>query len=60
MTIERRTFIQRAALVAATPALANLLSLSSIAQSQASLGSLPPQPAVDEMSLNCPLFKIDG
>ena len=62
MIIGRRTFIQGAALVATAPAVANLLSLSSTAQSHASPlpGWFPPQLAADGTRMNCVLFKIDG
>ena len=63
MIIGRRIFIQgTAALVATAPALANLLSLSSTAQSHASPlpGPLLPQLAGDGTNMNRVLFKIDG
>jgi hypothetical protein len=56
--IGRRTFIQGTALVATAPVLANLLSLSSTAQSPPS-GPLPPQLAA-RTDMNCVVFKIDG
>ena len=62
MIIGRRTFIQRTALVAAAPAFASLLSLSSTAQSHTSplSGPLQPQPAAGGKDMNGAVFKIDG
>jgi hypothetical protein len=62
MTVSRRTFILGTAVVATAPALAELLTLSSTAQSHASLlpGLLPPQRAADGADTKCALFKICG
>ena len=62
MIIGRRAFIQAAALIATTPALENLLSLSLTAQSDASLlpSPLPQQLAADGTDMNCVIFKIHG
>ena len=61
MMIGRRTFIQGTVLVATAPVLAELLSLSSSAQSDASPlpGSLSPQPAA-RTDMNCVVFRIHG
>jgi hypothetical protein len=62
MMIGRRTFIVGTALVATTPAIVNLLSLSSPAQSRALPlpGPLPPQLAVGGTDMNRVVCKIDG
>ena len=62
MMIGRRTFILGTALVATTPALTNLLSLSSTARSHASPlpGKLQPQLPAGESDMNCLVWKIDG
>ena len=58
MTINRRTFIRRAALAATSTAAAALQPLSSTAQSQAPPDAKPmPQNPTDA---NFILFKIDG
>lgn len=59
--IDRRTFIQGAALVATTPALVALRPLSSEAQSRSSLltTSVPPVRG-DGADGNLVVFKIDG
>ena len=61
MMIGRRTFIRGTALVATAPVLANLLSLSSTAQSHASPlpGPMSPQLAA-RTDMNCVVFKIHG
>jgi hypothetical protein len=61
MMINRRIFVQSAALVGAAPALANLLLLSSGPQSRESLTAplLGPHTAVHSAP-NSALFKIDG
>jgi hypothetical protein len=61
MMIGRRTFIQGTALVATAPVLADLLSLSSTAQSHASPlpGPSPTQPAA-RTDVNGVVFKIYG
>jgi hypothetical protein len=61
MLIGRRTFILGTTLFAAASGLAKLLSLSSTAQSNASLvpDRLPSQPA-GGADVNCLRFKIDG
>jgi len=62
MMIDRRTFIQGAALVATTPALEALLSFSSTVQSHVSLlpCTPPPQMAGDGTAMSFIVFKIDG
>ena len=61
MMIDRRTFLQRAAFVAATPPLAALFPLPSSAQPQLStvLNRLP-QTAETRTDANALVFKIDG
>ena len=58
MTIDRRSFIQRTALLAAIPALAALYPLASIAEAPLPPG-LSPQ-AADTTDANFVVFKIDG
>lgn len=62
MMIDRRTFIQSAALVAMAPVLEALLSFSSTVQSHASLlpCTLPPQRAGEGTDKNFIVLKIDG
>jgi hypothetical protein len=62
MMVDRRTFIQGAALVATTPVLEALLSFSSTVQSHVSLLACtpPPQMAGDETAMSSIVFKIDG
>ncbi len=59
--IDRRTFIQGAAFIGATPAIAALFSLLSPAQRHLSpVSSRLPQTAETEMNANSIVFKIDG
>lgn len=62
MMIDRRTFIQGAALVATAPTLETLLSFSSTVQSHVSpLPCAPPtQMAEDGTAMTFIVFKIDG
>jgi hypothetical protein len=61
MMIDRRTFIQRAVFVAATPAIAALFSPPSSAQSHLStVSNRLPQTAETRMDANSIMFKIDG
>jgi hypothetical protein len=62
MMIDRRTFIQSAAILATAPALEAFLSFSSTVKSHASLPpcTLPPQTAGDGTDMNPIVFKIDG
>jgi hypothetical protein len=62
MMINRRIFVQGAALVGTTPVLANLLLLASETQSR----EFPKSEPISELrtavhsATNCALFKIDG
>jgi hypothetical protein len=58
MTIDRRSFIQRTALLAAIPTLAALYPLGSMAEAPLPTG-LSPQ-ATDTTGANFVVFKIDG
>jgi hypothetical protein len=58
MVIDRRSFIQRTALLAAIPAIAALYPLSSMAEAPLPPG-LSPQ-AADTTDANFVVFKIDG
>ena len=62
MIIGRRTFILRTGLVAAAPALANLLSRSALARppSLPRAEPLPSQPSTGATSANGPVLRIDG
>jgi hypothetical protein len=61
MMIDRRTFIQSAALFATAPVIAAMLPLSSTAQSQISqLTGLAREMAKDAADRNSIVFKIDG
>jgi len=62
MMINRRTFIQGAALVATTPALEALLSFSSTVQSHVSRlpCTPPPKMVADGKAMSFIVFKIDG
>ena len=62
MMIDRRAFLQGAALVVTPPALAALFSFSSAARSRASRlpCALPPPMAGAGTDVNAIVFKIDG
>jgi len=62
MMIDRRTFLQGAALVVTPPALAALFSFSSTVQSRASRlpCALPPPTAGSGTAVNAIVFKIGG
>jgi hypothetical protein len=60
--INRRVFVQSAALVGATPVLANLLLLRSGSEPRKILNTepIPSQPATTDSDTNSALFKISG